>query len=85
MKNTLRQVFHSSKFVAGFSIFVVILLVMLIYPVFNPGNPLQQLSVGTFAPPGTYISLYDAIITETENTKYKLRFKFLEALQGWFR
>ena len=26
-----------------------------------------------------------AIITETENTKYKLRFKFLEALQSWFR
>lgn len=26
-----------------------------------------------------------AIITETENTKYKLRFKFLEALQGWLR
>jgi stage II sporulation protein R len=26
-----------------------------------------------------------AIITETENTKYKLRFKFLEVLQGWFR
>ena len=24
-----------------------------------------------------------AIITETENTKYKLRFKFLETLQGW--
>jgi len=69
MKNTLRQVFHSSKFVAGFSIFVVILLVMLIYPVFNPGNPLQQLSVGTFAPPGTYISLYDAIITETETLR----------------
>ena len=26
-----------------------------------------------------------AIITETENTKYKLRFKFLETIQGWFR
>jgi stage II sporulation protein R len=26
-----------------------------------------------------------AIITETENTKYKLRFKFLETLQGWLR
>ena len=26
-----------------------------------------------------------AIITETQNTKYKLRFKFLETLQGWFR
>ena len=25
-----------------------------------------------------------AIITETENTKYKLRFKFLETLQDWF-
>ncbi len=25
-----------------------------------------------------------AIITETENTKYKLRFKFLETLQSWF-
>lgn len=25
-----------------------------------------------------------AIITETENTKYRLRFKFLEALQDWF-
>ena len=28
MKNTLRQVFHSSKFVVGFVIFVAILLVM---------------------------------------------------------
>ena len=25
-----------------------------------------------------------AIITETENSKYKLRFKFLEAIQDWF-
>ena len=32
MKNTLRQVFHSSKFVVGFAIFVAILLTMLIYP-----------------------------------------------------
>ena len=69
MKNTLRQIFHSSKFVGGFVIFVAILLIMLIYPIFNPGNPLQQLSVGTFAPPGTYVSLYDAIITETETLR----------------
>lgn len=26
-----------------------------------------------------------AIITETQNTKYRLRFKFLETLQGWLR
>ena len=53
MKNTIKQLFHSSKFVVGFSIFVAILLILMIYPLFNPGDPLQQLSVGTFAPPGT--------------------------------
>ena len=61
MKNTIRQVFHSSKFVAGFVIFVAILLTMLIYPLINPGNPLEQIGVGTFAKPGTYVSLSKAI------------------------
>lgn len=66
MKNTLRQVFHSSKFVVGFVIFVAILLTMFIYPLVNPGNPLQMIGVGTFAKPGTYVSLYDATKTATE-------------------
>lgn len=66
MKNTLRQVFHSSKFVAGFVIFALLLLTMLIYPLINPGNPLQMIGVGTFAKPGTYVSLYDATKTSTE-------------------
>ena len=66
MKNTLRQVFHSPKFVGGFVIFVAILLTMIIYPIFNPGNPLQQIGVGTFAKPGTYVSLYDATKAKTE-------------------
>ena len=39
MKNTLRQVFHSSKFLVGFIIFLLILLTMWIYPLLNPGNP----------------------------------------------
>lgn len=69
MKNTLKQLFHSPKFVGGFSIFVAILLVLVIYPLFNPGDPLQQLSVGTFAPPGTYVSLYDAVITKTQTLR----------------
>lgn len=69
MKNTIRQVFHSSKFVAGFVIFVAILLTMLIYPLINPGNPLEQIGVGTFAPPGTYVSLYDAVVTDTETLR----------------
>lgn len=66
MKNTLRQVFHSPKFVGGFVIFVAILLTMFIYPLFNPGNPLEQIGVGTFAKPGTYVSLYDATKSATE-------------------
>ena len=60
MKNTLRQVFHSSKFVAGFVIFVIILLTMFIYPLINPGDPLQMIGIGTFAKPGIYVSMYDA-------------------------
>ena len=69
MKNTLRQVFHSSKFVAGFVIFVAILLLIIFYPLFNPGDPLQMIGVGTFAKPGTYVSLYDSVTTDTETLK----------------
>ena len=69
MKNTLRQVFHSSKFVVGFVIFTVILLTMFIYPLINPGNPLQMIGVGTFARPGTYVSLYDAAKAPTETLR----------------
>lgn len=65
MKNTLRQVFHSSKFVVGFVIFTAIVLTMIIYPLINPGNPLEMIGVGTFAKPGTYVSLYDSVSTDT--------------------
>ena len=60
MKNTLRQIFHSSKFVTGFCIFMAILVVLFVYPLINPGNPLEMIGVGTFAKPGTYVSMYDA-------------------------
>lgn len=69
MKNTLRQVFHSSKFVGGFVIFMLLILTMIIYPLINPGNPLEQIGVGTFASPGTYVSLYDSLSTETETMR----------------
>lgn len=64
MKNTLKQVFRSPRFVIGFGIFVAILVVLIVYPLFNPGNPLQMIGVGTFAKPGTYFSLYDAVGAE---------------------
>ncbi len=69
MKNTIRQVFHSPKFVIGFAIFVSIVCFTLIYPVFNPGNPLQMIGLGSFFKPGTYISLYDAADTTTNTMK----------------
>ncbi|MGN0754919.1 MAG: hypothetical protein ACI4ME_10710, partial [Aristaeellaceae bacterium] len=69
MKNTLRQLFHSPKFVAGFLIFVAILLTVFIYPLTNPGDPLEMIGVGTFAPPGTYVSMYDALKTEPQTLR----------------
>ncbi|NLK27807.1 MAG: ABC transporter permease [Clostridiales bacterium] len=64
MKNTIRQIFHSPKFVAGFSIFVIILIILFVYPLINPGDPLQMIGLSSFSKPGTYVSVYDAIDTE---------------------
>ncbi len=68
MKNTIKQLFHSPKFVIGFGIFAAILLIIFIYPIFNPGSPLEMIGVGTFAKPGTYVSLYDAVSTSKPET-----------------
>ena len=48
MKHTIRQVFHSGKFVFGFSIFVVILLIALVYPLIVADSPLAIIGEGTF-------------------------------------
>ncbi len=69
MKNTLRQVFHSPKFVVGFVIFVAMLLSLFIYPFFVPGDPLEMIGLGSFFKPGTYISTYDALGTKATTMK----------------
>ena len=61
MKHTIRQVFHSGKFVAGFCILVALLLLIAIYPLFVKGDPLAIIGQGTFFPPGTYVNTYDSI------------------------
>jgi peptide/nickel transport system permease protein len=61
MKHTLQQVFRSGKFMVGFSIFVTILLIVTIYPLFITGSPLEIIGQGTFFPPGIYVSVYDSI------------------------
>lgn len=65
MKHTLRQIFHSGKFIFGFAIFVTILLVVTIYPLFITDSPLLIIGQGTFFPPGIYVNTYDAITAPT--------------------
>ncbi|PWH13084.1 MAG: ABC transporter permease [Anaerolineae bacterium] len=68
MKHTLRQVFRSGKFLFGFSIFVSLVLIVLIYPLLVPDDPLRILGQGTFFPPGIYVNTYDSINTSTKYT-----------------
>lgn len=61
MGYTIRQAFHSGKFVAGFTIFASILLFVFIYPLFVPDPPLAIIGQGTFFEPGIYVNVYDSI------------------------
>lgn len=69
MKNTFKQLLHSPKFVIGAGLFLLIVLTTILYPILSPGNPLEMIGVGTFAKPGTYVSLYDAVKTNTETLR----------------
>ena len=73
MKNTLRNIFHSGKLVAGVVMVVFLLFTIIVYPLINPGSPLEQIGVGTFAKPGTYVSLYDAAKTSPDRERETLR------------
>ena len=65
MKHTLQQVFRSGKFVVGFSIFMFIVLMVIIYPLFVRDAPLTIIGQGTFFPPGIYVNVYDSIGSPT--------------------
>ncbi len=66
MRNTIQQVFHSGKFLLGFSIFIGLLLLTILYPLIFKYPPLQIISQGTFVPPGIYVSTYDSINAPTK-------------------
>jgi peptide/nickel transport system permease protein len=68
MKHMIRQVFHSGKFVVGFSIFVALLLIVFIYPLFVKDDPLGIIGQGTFFPPGIYANTFDSINAPTTYT-----------------
>ena len=61
MKHTVQQIFRSGKFLVGFSIFVTILLIVIVYPMIIKDAPLAIIGQGTFFPPGIYVSVYDSI------------------------
>ncbi|MEA3309443.1 MAG: ABC transporter permease [Chloroflexota bacterium] len=61
MKRTIQQVFHSGKFIVGFSILAAILLIVIVYPLLIKDAPLAIIGQGTFFPPGIYVSTYDSI------------------------
>jgi peptide/nickel transport system permease protein len=68
MKHTIRQVFHSGKFLVGFAIIMTILVVVIVYPMIVTDPPLAIIGQGTFFPPGVYVSVYDSV----GSTKYIL-------------
>ena len=45
MKNTIKQIFHSGKFVTGFVIFLAILLTIIIYPLVVAKDPLAMIGM----------------------------------------
>lgn len=61
MKHTLQQVFRSGKFLFGFSIFMAILLIVVVYPLLITDPPLGIIGQGTFFEPGIYVNVYDSI------------------------
>ena len=61
MKNTIKQIFHSGKFVTGFVIFLAILLTIIIYPFVVAKDPLAMIGNGNFFKPGTYLSIQDTV------------------------
>ncbi|HEX6034910.1 MAG TPA: ABC transporter permease, partial [Anaerolineales bacterium] len=65
MKFTLQQIFRSPRFVFGFSIFMGILLIVLVYPLLITDHPLAIIGQGTFFEPGIYVSVYDSVNSPT--------------------
>ncbi|MGD0003758.1 MAG: ABC transporter permease [Anaerolineaceae bacterium] len=68
MKHTLQQVFHSGKFLVGFSIFVAMMLIVIVYPLIITDPPLGIIAQGTFFPPGIYVNSFDSINAPTTYT-----------------
>ncbi|MGV8981594.1 ABC transporter permease [Clostridium sp.] len=68
MKNLIKQVFHSPKFVVGFVIFIILFFMIIFYPLFITADPLDMIG-GLFYKPGTYVAVKDVIQTDEYTLK----------------
>ena len=74
MKNTIRNIFHSPKFVIGFIIFFGLLLFTFVYPWVVTADPMEMIGQGNFFKPGTYISVKDTV----ESKNYTLNIEAIK-------
>ncbi len=78
MKNQIKQILHSPKFVIGFVIFMALFLTTIIYPLVVTDNPLEMIGQGNFFKPGTYIGVADTIDTNSYALNINASFNKLE-------
>ncbi|MBU3112923.1 ABC transporter permease [Clostridium lacusfryxellense] len=79
MKNLIKQVFHSPKFVVGFVIFIIIFFMIIFYPLFIKTDPLDMVG-GLFYKPGTYIAVKDVVQTNEYTLKINTNSAKLKAI-----
>lgn len=74
MKQTIKNVFHSPKFVIGFCLFMTLLIASLLTPVFASFGPLENVvqKNGGFAKPGTYVNVADIVELNADGNCLKL-------------
>ncbi len=65
--HTIRNVFHSPRFLVGFTIIVVIVMTAILYPMIDTRDPMYSYG-DMFLQPGTYFSIYDANIAAYNST-----------------
>ena len=65
--HTIRNVFHSPRFLVGFIIIFVLVMTAVFYPMIDTRNPMYSYG-DMFLKPGTYFSIYDANIAAYNST-----------------
>ena len=65
--HTMMNVFHSPRFVVGFTIISIIVLATVFYPMFDTRDPMYSYG-DIFMRPGTYFSVYDANLASMRST-----------------